>query len=65
MEDRLEDESYLSPKYIIGYFIVVIVLIFVGFMYVANKKMIQSGIHEKMNKKSKKKKSKENWSLDG
>lgn len=40
MEDRLEDESFLSPKYILCYFVVVIVLLFAGFMYFANKKMI-------------------------
>ena len=39
-EDKFEMSDLLSPKYFILYFVVVIFLLFAGFMYFANKKMI-------------------------
>ena len=56
--ENSEVESYFSPKYILMFFIVIIVICFAGFMYIGNKKMMESGIHQKLNKKSHKKKSK-------
>ena len=60
-----ESDSYSSPKYMILFFVVLIFFSFAGYMYFANKKMIESGVHSKLNKKSSKKKLKQNWSIDG
>lgn len=47
------------------FFVVLIFFLFAGYMYYANKKMIESGVHSKLNKKASKKKLKQNWSIDG
>ena len=58
MDNNSESQSLLNPKYILIFFVVLIILSFAGFMFIANKKMIESGVHSKLNKKSHKKKSK-------
>jgi|JI102314A1RNA_FD_contig_21_10182416_length_359_multi_7_in_0_out_0_1 ABC-type transporter Mla maintaining outer membrane lipid asymmetry permease subunit MlaE len=55
-------DSWIDPKYAMLFFILLIFAFLGGYMVYANKKMIDSGLYHKLEKKAKKKK--ESWSMD-
>ena len=57
-----EDSNLVDPKSLLLFVIMLVFALIGGYLYVANKKMMDAGIHEQLNKK--RKKNKETWSID-
>lgn len=54
----------MSTQNILLFFIIFVIIFLLAWLYWANKKMLDKGIHDELNKKMKKKKNKEKWYLE-
>ncbi len=58
----MAEEGFIDAKSLLLFVIMVIFALVGGYLYIANKKMMEAGVHSQLNKK--RKKEKESWSID-